>query len=103
MKRAKRLRPTKVTIGEARQPELLVIDEMHLLTGSQAFSSAMQKWQSDFRRPNAEAFIATQAIVRSNSGKRLRFLGVTKRADGSPLKPAPKKFIPAQVLRRLAG
>lgn len=83
--------------------KLIFIDEMHMLTGSPAFSTALQKMQSDFRRPNAEAFVATQAIMRSNSGKRLRFLGSTKRADGSPLKPAPKKFIPAQVQRRLAA
>lgn len=81
---------------------LILIDEMHLLTGSPAYTAAMQKWQSDVRRPNA-ASIATQAIMRSNSGKRLRFLGSMKRADGSPLKPVPKKFIPAQVQRRLAA
>jgi hypothetical protein len=74
----------------------IIMDEFHLLAGEPACSTAMQS----FRRPTG--FIATQAVMRSNSGKRLRFLGSTKRADGSPLKPAPKKFIPAQVQRRLA-
>lgn len=82
--------------------KLFIIDEMHMLTNSPAFSTAMQKWQSDFRRPGT-GVIGTQAVMRSNSGKRLRFLGSTKRADGSPLKPVPKKFIPAQVLRQIAA
>lgn len=82
--------------------KLVVFDEMHLLCRSPDYTAALQKWQNNVLRPNA-AFLATQAVMRSNSGKRLRFLGSMRRADGSPLKPAPKKFIPAQVQRRLAG
>lgn len=89
---------SKRTNARIRTAMPFVIDEMHLMTTSPAYSSALQNWQSNFRRPNA-GFIATQAVIRSNSGKRLRFVGVTKHADGSPLKPAPKKFIPAQVQR----
>jgi len=40
---------------------------------------------------------------RFNSGKRIRFIGSVKKADGSPLKAAPTKFIPAQVWRRMAA
>lgn len=82
--------------------KFVFLDEMHLMTNSPAYTAALQKWQSDIRKPNA-ASIATQAIMRFNSGKRLRFLGSMKRADGSPLKPSPQKFIPVQVLRRRAA
>lgn len=76
--------------------KFIFFDEFHLICGS----SALPKWQPEIR--TLPALIATQAVMRFNSGKRLRFLGATKRADGSPLKPTPKKFIPAQVQRRLA-
>ncbi len=86
----------------ALPPKIVIVDELHLLLGSPTYTAALKKWQSNVFRPNA-ASIATQALMRCNSGKRLRFLGSMKRADGSPLRQAPKKFIPAQVRRRLAA
>lgn len=81
----------------SRPQGFLFLDEFPLLAGSQA----LPKWQPEIR--TTPPLIATQAVMRFNSGKRLRFLGATKRADGSPLKPTPKKFIPEQVQRRQAA
>lgn len=47
--------------------------------------------------------IATQAIIKSNSGKRVRFIGSTRWSDGALLKAAPKKFVPAHAVRKQTG
>lgn len=69
---------------------LLILDEYHLAAGDSLALSAKR----------IPSMIVTQAFVTRNSGKKVRFISFTKWANGDPIKPAPKKFLPAQVLRR---
>lgn len=88
-----RQRPRRVT------QHFIVFDEFHAITSSPEYRHAVLDSVKQFRRPGA-GIVVTQAILRSNSGKRVRFLGSARRQDGSPLTPTPKKFIPLQVARR---
>jgi hypothetical protein len=83
--------PVRVTTT----PMTVVLDEFHQF----ASIPARRHFGSD--RP--PALIATQAVVLRNSGKRVHFIGSIKWANGDPIKPEKKKFLPAQVLRRLAA
>lgn len=85
-----------------KAPKILMIDEAWQLFGSNEYQDALRHQQSFVRRPSA-GFVATQAMMKFNSGKRVRFLGAVRRADGSSLKPTPKKFLPAQVIRRMTA
>ena len=79
----------------------IIFDEAPLLfRPSNDGLSSMMQFQ---RRPGARVMVATQAVIKSNSGKRLRLIGSTRWSDGAPLKSAPKKFVPAQVVRRQAS
>lgn len=92
MKKAKRMQRKPIAA-----PKLPVFDEAHLLFG-EAHRAALHR----DRKPDAGP-IVTQAVMKFNSGKRVRFIVSVKRADGSPLKATPKKFFPAQVMRRNAA
>lgn len=81
--------------------KMLILDEAHLLLGSPVISEHLRRTYLSNPKPNPST-LATQAMMRFNSGKRIRFLGRVTRADGSPLKPFPKKFVPKQVVRRTA-
>lgn len=97
MKKSKRMQRKPIA-----PPKLVIYDEAHKLLGSSDFMGALHRAQSHVRRPSA-VLVATQAMMKFNSGKRIRFLGAVRRADGTPLKPAPKKFLPAQVIRQMAA
>ena len=73
---------------------LIMLDEFHLVAGDSLALSAKHT------PPMTPSMIVTQALVTRNSGKRVRFISSAKWANGDPIKPAPKKFLPAQVLRR---
>lgn len=82
------------------RPAYFVMDEFHFL----AQSTEYQHLAGEFLRAHPRKIsYQTQAVIRSNSGKRLRFIGQSFREDGSPWKAMPKKHVPAQVLRRAVG
>ncbi|MBA9859832.1 hypothetical protein [Ralstonia insidiosa] len=92
MKIAKRKQKSVRAIGRAAKP-LLFLDEFHLEAPAadlRAFAAA----------PRSSSLIATQALIKRNSGKKVRLIGTVRLANGDPVKQAPKKFLPAQVLRR---
>lgn len=97
MKKSKRMQRKPVA-----PLKLVVFDEAHRLLGSSDYRSALHHAQFHVRRPS-HGFVATQAVMKFNSGKRIRYLGAVRKADGTPLKPAPKKFLPAQVIRQMAA
>lgn len=74
---------------------LMILDEFHTLPSGNL--DALRLGMSAPRGPTA---IQTQAIVRRNSGKRVRFISYTKWASGESMTRAKKKFLPVQVLRR---
>jgi len=79
----------------------IIFDEAHLLLSPR--NAGLASMMQSQRRPGARSMVATQALIKSNSGKRLRFIGSSCWSDGAPLQPAPKKFVPAQVVRRQAS
>jgi hypothetical protein len=100
MKRTRRIKE----VLRHRQPvvkQVLIYDEFHTMLATSTMRSHVVEVERKWRRPGAGVLV-TQAILRANSGKRVRFLGSARRADGSPLGPAPKRFVPVQVKRRLA-
>jgi hypothetical protein len=72
---------------------LLILDEFHLVVPA----PDLRAFAVEQRGPS---LIAKQALIERNSGKRLRLIGSVRLANGDPIKPAPRKFLPAQVLRR---
>lgn len=76
----------------------LMVDEFHLLAGS-----AMTPMLSSYHpKMNKAKFLVTQAVVKGKRGKDC-FISVMRDAvTGQPWPPLPKKFLPAQVLRRQA-
>jgi hypothetical protein len=97
MKRTKRIKRTQhpKRAGTVQ----FVYDEFHTLLSSNELREAVIAAEQKYRRPGT-GVVVTQAILRSNSGKRVRFLGSARRQDGCPIKPVPEKFVPAQVSRR---
>ena len=90
-----RMRPSVVKVA----PMPFIVDEFHMLAGSNMGSLI----PSNFEKPRAAKVLVTQAIVRGKRGKQI-FVGTTRDArTGLPYPPAPKKFLPAQVLRRQAA
>lgn len=75
----------------------MFLDEFHMISSSPEFQQASASFLRKFPRKFA---VNTQAVIHANSGKRLTFIGQSYRPDGSSWKVAPKKHIPAQVLRR---
>lgn len=74
----------------------VVMDEFYCYAGNIPIPAA-SKYE-------ARRVVATQAIMKFNSGKRVRFICSAHWEDtGEPVKSAPPKFLPAQVLRRQAG
>lgn len=89
---------------KAQESPWVVVDEAHSFfdptkVNRDAFASMVQAQ----RRPEARLMIATQAMIKSNSGKRERFIGDTRWSDGTPLKAVPKKFVPPHAIRKQAG
>lgn len=82
----------------------IVLDERDLFFARsdedrKAFASMVQSQ----RKLGARSMIATQAIIKTNSGKRVRLIGSARWSDGAPAKAAPKKFVPSQVARQQAS
>lgn len=94
MKISKRKQKNVRAIG-APTKQLLMLDEFHLAVPA----LDLRAFAVESRSPS---LIATQALITRNSGKRLRLIGTVRKTNGDPVKPAPKKFLPAQVLRRLS-
>lgn len=94
MKIAKR----KTYRARQTKPPMFILDEFN------HFGSSPNELPAMSRTKVTRRVIATQAVMKFNSGKRVRFLGSTHWEDtGESTKPAPKKFVPAQVLRRAAA
>lgn len=74
---------------------LMIMDEFHALP-----PVGMNALRSMTYVPSGPSAILTQAIVRRNSGKRVRLISYTKWANGEPMARPKKKFLPLQVLRR---
>lgn len=87
-----------IRCSSVKQPEQgggFIVDEFHLLA-----ASAGGVLPRPSTRPGARTLIVTQSIERNKHGKRV-FLGATRdAATGLSFCPRPKKFLPAQVLRR---
>lgn len=92
MKIAKRKQKNVRANGGSAKP-LLFLDEFHLA----APALDLRAFAVESRSPS---LIATQALIKRNSGKKVRLISTVRLANGAPVKPAPKKFLPAQVLRR---
>lgn len=92
MKISERKQKNVHAIG-APTKQLLMLDEFHRAVPA----LALHALAGESRSPS---LIATQALITRNSGKRLRLIGTERKTNGDPVKPAPKKFLPAQVLRR---
>lgn len=87
----------------AKNRNLIICDEAHLLFGAFDSVNVLSKMAMFTRKASfpARQMIATQAMMKFNSGKRVRFLGSARWEDtGEAIKPAPKKFVPAQAVRR---
>lgn len=78
----------------------LIVDEYQYLMGVEPLkSSHLNHMQLKF---GAVKFVVTQALVKGKRGKAV-LIGMTRNAvTGEPFPPLPKKFLPAQVLRRQA-
>lgn len=82
-----------------KQAELgdgFIVDEFHMIASP--VTAAMPRC---YLPSGAGSLLVTQAIVRGKGGKRV-FVGSVRDAAGQPFPPQPKKFLPAQVLRRQA-
>lgn len=79
---------------------MLILDELHTIAREGgSFGAVLSMGQ--MRKRSTRQAIATQAIMKFNSGKRVRYLCSARWEDtGESIKPAPKKFVPAQVVRR---
>lgn len=88
----KRMRPSVVKVA----PTPFIVDEFHMLAGSEMKPCL----HSNFENPGAARFLVTQAIVRGKRGKQLIIGAMRDAQTGQPYPPSPKKFFPAQVLRR---
>lgn len=76
-----------------------MVDEFHLLFDSRMIPAMSLR----FKRWNSARFVVTQAIGRGKRGKPV-FAGTMRDAKtGLSFPLAPKKFFPAQVLRRNAA
>jgi len=79
----------------------VILDEFHMFAPAGGAMSGVLAMGQAMRKPGSRRAIATQAVMKFNSGKRLRFLGFSRWEDtGELVKLVPKKFLPAQVLRR---
>ena len=79
------------------------VDEFHLLSGGADVSKNLNFGFgiNAIRKISQRHMIATQAIMKFNSGKKVRFLSSTQWSDtGESITPRQKKFIPVQVMRR---
>lgn len=77
-----------------------MLDEAHLLLSDEGYRRAILRRHNTVKLPSASV-VFTQAVMRFNSGKRVRFLVSAGWADtGKRIAPGPRKFVPAQVLRR---
>lgn len=74
---------------------LLMLDEFHTLPSVNLDSLLL-----GMSAPRGPTMIQTQAIIRRNSGKRVRFISYTKWVNGESMTRAKKKFLPLQVMRR---
>jgi hypothetical protein len=99
MKKAKQMQRRMRAVAPLK---LMVLDEIPNLLGSDDHSAVLHRAHSHLRRPDA-GFVASQAIMKFNNGKRVRFLGALRKADGSPLKSESQKFLPAQVTRQMVA
>ena len=87
----KRARPSQ---GTAASPKLFV-DEFHLLSKDLAPLP-----RHDLQLDSPPKFIATQTVLQDKRGKLIISGRMRDARTGMPIPPAPKKFFPAQVLRR---
>lgn len=91
----------------AKAPEVttvpfIIYDEGHsVFAQTSEEQSAFAALVQSHRTQGTRSMIATQAVIKANSGKRTRFIGDTRWSDGAPLKAAPKKFQPAQIARQV--
>ncbi|MDO3615370.1 hypothetical protein Q3O97_05890 [Ralstonia pseudosolanacearum] len=92
MKISKRKQKDVRAIGTSLK-HLVIVDEWHL-------AAPVPDLRACTVEERSPSLIATQALIKGNSGKRIRLIGTVRLANGDPVKPAPKKFLPAQVLRR---
>ena len=95
MRISKRKQKNVSGIG-APAKHLLILDEFHLAVPA----PGLRAFAVESRGPS---LVATQALIKRNSGKKLRLIGALRMVNGDPVKPTPKKFLPAQVLRRQAN
>lgn len=89
---------------KVKSRQMIVMDEFHLLADAGGSLGAVFVSNMMLMRKTSvphRPMIATQAMMKFNSGKRVRFLGSMRWEDtGEAVKPAPKKFVPAHVMRR---
>ena len=77
-----------------------MVDEYHQLMHTAPLQSMMLNFYPGQR--GAAKYVVTQALVKGKRGK-VCLIGMTRDAvTGEPFPPLPKKFLPAQVLRRQA-
>lgn len=70
-----------------------------MLDEAPSFPLQTNKW----RKHNVRRVIQTQAVMKFNSGKRIRHICLAHWEDtGESVAKTPRKFLPAQVLRRQA-
>lgn len=80
---------------------LVFLDEGYLYASALPSGSVLDR--SGSLQPRRQ-MVVTQTVIKSNSGKRMRFFSLLRWEDtGEPVKKAPKKFLPVQALRRQAG
>lgn len=76
---------------------VFVCDELSRLT---AVPNSLENW----KKRSTRFVIQTQALMRFNSGKRVRHICLAHYEDtGESVVKKPRKFLPAQVLRRSAA
>lgn len=86
-----------------KQSVMICLDEFHTIAARGSSLGSLLN-MGRMRLPSQRRMITTQAFMKFNSGKRVRFLGDTRWEDtGEAVKLAPKKFIPAQAVRRAAA
>jgi hypothetical protein len=73
-----------------------IVDEFHMLAGSDMKPFV----RSNFEKPSAARLLVTQFIVRGKRDKQILVGSMRDAKTGHPYPPTPKKFLPAQVLRR---
>ncbi len=87
--------------GPPKTSLTIIADEFHQFAAPGSPMRRLLDIGQQFRKPGARRIVATQAVMKFNSGKRVRFLGSMRYEDtGEAIKPTPTKFVPAQVARR---